>query len=132
MPNARWPSKRPETLPNKQNVMRYLRLNRRRLAMPVTRHGRPPRSNGGGATSPNFSRKRRSALMFVGGTAVKIVFGLQHLIGRKILVLRHLQRCAKLFDIVVRSADGAHLASFKQLVISAERLLIGCLRVGPV
>ena len=57
MPNARWPSKRPETLPNKQNVMRCLRLNRRRLAMPVTRHGRQPKSNGGEATSPNFSHK---------------------------------------------------------------------------
>ena len=43
---------RPETLPNKQNVMRCLRLNRRRPAMPVTRHGRQPRSNGGGATKP--------------------------------------------------------------------------------
>jgi hypothetical protein len=52
-----------ERLPNKQNVMRCLRLNRRRLAMPVTRHGRPPKSNGGGATSPNFSHERRLALM---------------------------------------------------------------------
>ena len=60
-PSARRPSKPPETLPNKQNVMRYLRLNRRRSAMPVTRHGRPPRSNGGEATSPNSSHKRRSA-----------------------------------------------------------------------
>ena len=53
-PSARRPSKQPETRPNKQNVMRCLRLNRRRPAMPVTRHGR---SNGGGATSPNFSHK---------------------------------------------------------------------------
>ena len=29
------------------NVMRCLRLNTRRLAMPVTRHGRQPRSDGG-------------------------------------------------------------------------------------
>ena len=51
MPNKRRPSKRPEMQPDKQNVMRCLRLNRRRPAMPVTRHGRPPRSSGGGATS---------------------------------------------------------------------------------
>ena len=35
-----------------------LELNRRRPAMPVTPRGRPPRSNGGGATSPNFSHKK--------------------------------------------------------------------------
>ncbi len=52
MPNARRPSKWPATLPNNQNVMRCLRLNRRRPAMPVTPHGRQPRSSGGEATSP--------------------------------------------------------------------------------
>ena len=72
--SVRRPSKRPETLPNKQNVKRCLRLNRRRPAMPVTRHGRPPRSTGGGATSPNFSHKRRSALMLrsLGKTGLEI------------------------------------------------------------
>jgi hypothetical protein len=61
-PNAWRPSKRPETLPNKQNVRRYLRLNRKQPAMPVTPHGRQPRSNGGEATSLNFQPQREIRL----------------------------------------------------------------------
>ena len=57
MPNARRPNKPREKLPNKQNVMRFLRLNRRRRAMSVTPHGRLPRSNGGEATSSNLATK---------------------------------------------------------------------------
>ena len=79
-PSARRPSKQPETRPNKQSEMRCLRLNKSRPATPATRHARPPRSNGGGATSPNFSYKRRSALMLrsLGKTGLEIaplVFG---------------------------------------------------------
>jgi hypothetical protein len=47
MPSARRPSKQPETRPNKESEICCLRLNGRRPATPVMRHGRQPRSNGG-------------------------------------------------------------------------------------
>src|SRR4029078_5215379 len=52
-PSAWRRNKQPVMRPKKQSEKRCLRLNRRRPAMPVTRHGRQPRSNGGGATSRN-------------------------------------------------------------------------------
>jgi len=42
--------------PNRQNEMRCWRLNRRRSAMPVTRHGRQQRKSGGVATKPEARR----------------------------------------------------------------------------
>jgi len=42
--------------PNRQNEMRCWRLNRRRPAMPVTRHGRQQRKSGGVATKPEARR----------------------------------------------------------------------------
>ena len=45
-----------ETRPNRLNEMRCWRLNRRRPAMPVTRHGRQQRKSGGVATKPEARR----------------------------------------------------------------------------
>jgi hypothetical protein len=57
-PSAWRPNKQPAMRPKKQSEKHCLRLSRRRPGMPVTRHGRQPRSNGGGATSRNFSHNR--------------------------------------------------------------------------
>jgi hypothetical protein len=51
-PRGRPPMRHRAKRPNRQNEMRCWRLNRRRSAMPVTRHGRQQRKSGGVATKP--------------------------------------------------------------------------------
>ena len=55
-PRGRPPMRQRAKRPNRQNEMRCWRLNRRRPAMPVTRHGRQQRKSGGGATKPEARR----------------------------------------------------------------------------
>ena len=55
-PRERPPMRHRAKRPNRQNEMRCWRLNRRRSAMPVTRHGRQQRKSGGVATKPEARR----------------------------------------------------------------------------